>query len=256
MSGEIDVERVQASLSERWRLVYRREVDSTMTVARALANAGAPAGTVVLAEEQTAGRGRMGRSWVSVGGVNLYFTAILRPSLTVLRQLAMVVPLAVAEGVEAVCPVRTEIKWPNDVQMDGLKLSGVLIDAELRGDEPALALVGVGINVNFAAGSVPELRGIATSLSERLGQPLERGEVLRAVLMRLATLLDESERGGAVRDRWRARLNTLGRRITVRAGETIETGLAVDVTDDGGLVLERDDGSRAVLAAGEVTLHT
>ncbi len=253
--GEIDLDRAQAALGVRWRLVYHREVDSTMTVARALAEAGAPAGTVVLADAQTAGRGRMGRSWVSTAGGNLYFTAILRPPLAVLRQLAMIAPLAVAEGIETVSDLHAEIKWPNDVQIDGLKVSGVLIDAEVCGDEPALALVGIGINVNFDTTTVPELRGLATSLRERLGRPLVREGVLAGVLSRLSVLIDECERGGSARERWRSRLNTLGQAIRLRAGEIVETGVALDVTEDGGLILERSDGSPAVFAAGEVTLR-
>jgi BirA family biotin operon repressor/biotin-[acetyl-CoA-carboxylase] ligase len=254
MTAEIDVARVQAAVGERWRIVYRREVDSTMTLARELAEHGAPAGSVVLTDAQTAGRGRLGRSWVSEPGVNLYFTVILRPSREVLRQLAMLTPLAVAEGIDAASSVYTEIKWPNDVQLGGRKVSGVLIDAEVRGEEPALALVGIGINVNFDPSTVVELRGIATSIRAELGRPVAREDVLIAVLDRLGALLDACERGGSVREAWRARLNTLGRAIALRAGDRIERGRAVDVSEDGGLVLERADGTRQVFAAGEVTL--
>lgn len=254
MANEIDVTRVQAAVGERWRIVYRREVDSTMTLARELAEQGAPAGSVVLADAQTAGRGRLGRSWVSEAGVNLYFTLILRPSLDLLRQLAMLTPLAVTEGIELAAGVTTAIKWPNDVQIGGRKVSGVLIDAEIRGDEAALALVGIGINVNFDPGSVPELREIATSIRAALGRSLAREAVLIAVLNRLAALLDACERGVSVREAWRARLTTLGREIALRAGDRIERGRAVDVSEDGGLVLEGADGVRRVFAAGEVTL--
>lgn len=254
MGAEFDLPRVQAAIGERWRLVYRREVDSTMTLARELADGGAPAGTVVLADAQSAGRGRLGRSWVSEPGVNLYFTAVLRPSLELLRQLAMLTPLAVAEGIEAAAGVTAEIKWPNDVQIGGRKVCGALIDAEVRGEERAVALVGIGINVNFDPTTVPELREIATSLRAALGRPLPREEVLIAVLERMAALLDLCARGGSVREAWKERLNTLGREIALRAGDRIERGRAVDVSDDGGLVLALADGSRRVFAAGEVTL--
>lgn len=254
MADEPDLARVQTALGERWRIVYRREVDSTMTLARELAIAGAAAGTVVLADAQSAGRGRLGRNWVSEPGVNLYFTAVLRPSLSVLRQLAMLTPLAVAEGIEAAAAVTAAIKWPNDVQLGGRKVSGVLIDAEVRGDEPALALVGVGINVNFDPAAVPELRELATSIHAALGRPVAREAVLSAVLTRMAALLEICEGGGSVHEAWRARLNTLGREIALRAGDRIERGKALDVSEDGGLVLELADGSRRVYAAGEVTL--
>ncbi|HZQ35110.1 MAG TPA: biotin--[acetyl-CoA-carboxylase] ligase [Dehalococcoidia bacterium] len=254
MAAEIEIARVQAAVGDRWRLVYRREVDSTMTMARELAECGAPAGTVALADAQRAGRGRLGRSWVSEPGVNLYFTVVLRPALDVLRQLAMLTPLAVAEGIERAAGVNTEVKWPNDVQIGGRKVSGVLIDAEVRGSEPALALVGIGINVNFDSSAVPELREVATSIRAVLGRPVPREAVLAAVLGRMAALLDRCSSGGSVRDAWRARLNTLGREIALRAGERIVRGRAVDVSEDGGLVLQLADGMREVFAAGEVTL--
>lgn len=265
-SADLDIARVNALLNAgagpetrgglAWRIVYEREVTSTMDVARALAAGGAPAGVVVVADEQTAGRGRLGRTWVSVGGVNLYFTALLRPSLAALRQLAMIAPLAVAEGIGDVTGLHAEIKWPNDVQLDGLKCSGVLIDADVRGDDAMLALVGIGLNVNLDPAQTPELSGIATSLRATLGHLVEREAVLAAVLRRFGELLALVDAGESVRSRWRERLNTLGRSVRVRMGAAIEAGVVVDVAEDGSMELERADGSRVLIAAGEVTLRS
>jgi len=263
---DLDIVRVNALLADgapetgadaqlSWRVVYQREVSSTMDVARALAERGEPAGAVAVADEQTAGRGRLGRSWVSAAGGNLYFTVLLRPTLAGLRQLAMIAPLAVVEGIGDVTGLHAEIKWPNDVQLDGLKCCGVLIDADVRGDAPALALVGIGLNVNVDPAQTPELSGIATCLRVALGRSVEREAVLAAVLGRLAELLALVERGESARPRWRARLNTLGRAVRVRIGAEIETGVVVDVAEDGSLELERADGSRILIAAGEVTLR-
>jgi BirA family biotin operon repressor/biotin-[acetyl-CoA-carboxylase] ligase len=258
VAQEIDVERLLAATTGRpgfWRPFFFREVTSTMDVARKLAEGGAQAGTVVIANAQTAGRGRLGRAWSSASSANLYFTILLRPRLQLLRRLAMVAPLAVAEGIEAATGLAPEIKWPNDVQIGGLKCSGILIDSEMRGDTPAYALVGIGINVNYDPSAEPDLAGVATSIAACTGEPVDREIVLASVLDRMAVLMDCVERGDPVQPRWKARLNTLGRTVNVRGGDKVETGVVEDVTDEGSLVLRRADGSSVVVAAGEVTLR-
>lgn len=258
MGDGIDLARIRAGLygpARAWWVHYQREVGSTMDVARELAVAGAPAGTVVLADAQTAGRGRLGRGWVSEPGTNLYFTVVLRPSLELLRRLAMVVPLAVAEAIERVSGLQAEIKWPNDVQLGGLKCSGVLIDSEVQGNEPTFTLAGIGINVNSDPGRLPELRDIATSVARAAAQPASREDLLAAVLSGLAELCEAAPAGAPVQERWKARLNTLGRSVNVRSGATLESGVVEDVSEDGTLRLRRPDGSLASIPAGEVTLR-
>jgi len=251
----LNVDRVRAALPPGWRLEYHRVVTSTMDVAREAALAGATEGHVVLAEEQSAGRGRQGRAWRSVPGANLSFTVVLRPDLTTAARLAMLVPLAVAEGVERATGLQPAIKWPNDLQLGGRKVCGVLIDLETVGDALAFALVGIGLNVNHDPSDQPELREIATSLSAVAGHPLDREAVLIATLDRLHALLDEARAGVDIRSRWRSRLAMLGKEVTIRGGETVEYGIAEDVDDDGSLILRRPDGTRAVFAAGEVSLR-
>lgn len=251
----LDLTRVCAALPPGWRLDYHRTVGSTMDIAREAALAGAQEGYIVLAEEQTAGRGRQGRAWRSVPGANLSFTIVLRPDLAAAGRLAMLVPLAVAEGVERATSLQPAIKWPNDLQINGRKVCGVLIDLDTVGDRPAFALVGIGLNVNHDPSDAPELRDIATSLSTAAGRPLDREAVLIAVLERLHTLLAEARAGIDVRPRWRARLAMLGKEVTIRSGETVERGIAEDVDADGSLVLLRSDGTRVTFAAGEVSLR-
>ncbi len=237
------------------RLLHHASVSSTQDVARSEAEGGAPEGTAVVAEEQTAGRGRLGRSWVSPAGANLYVTLVLRPSLERMRSLSMVAPLAVAQAVETTTRLSPRIKWPNDLLVAGRKLAGVLIDTELSGQMPKYSLVGVGLNVNLDVQAIPEIASIAISLRQELGHEVSREEVLAAFLNRFEALYVESERGTAVYEAWRSRLETLGRRVRVTSGDQVEEGLAEDVDAEGNLILRRPDESRVTVVAGEVTLR-
>jgi BirA family biotin operon repressor/biotin-[acetyl-CoA-carboxylase] ligase len=252
------VEAFQAQLRTRIigrRFIYEPTVGSTMDLARREAEAGCPEGTVVLADEQTSGRGRLGRRWVSPPGANLYLTVVLRPSRESLRRLSMVTPLAVAEAVERVTGLRATVKWPNDVLLSGKKVAGILIESELAGDEVRFALVGPGINVNLDVSRFEELRDIATSLAAESGRSVSREELLAAFLLRLEQLyLAPPEAEDAYR-LWKARLDTLGRQVRVSFGEQVEQGLAEDAADDGSLILRRRDGSTVRIEAGDVTLE-
>ncbi len=237
------------------RIVYLATTRSTQDAARAEAESGAPEGTAVLAEEQTAGRGRLGRSWVSPAGTNLYLTLVMRPPIQRLRSLSMVAPLAVAQAVEEATALAPRIKWPNDVLVAGRKLAGVLIDTELSGQSVRYSLVGIGVNVNLDVAQAAEIAGIATSLRRELGREVSREMVLAALLNRFEALYVEAERGPAVHAAWRSRLETLGRPVRVTFGGQVEEGLAEDVDAEGSLILRRPDGSRVTIAAGEVTLR-
>lgn len=237
------------------RLLYFTSTSSTMDVARAEAEAGAPEGTVVLAEEQTKGRGRFGRAWVSPAGKNLYLTLIIRPPLERLRSLSIVSPLAVALAVEDCTGLSPRIKWPNDVIIDGRKLSGILIESESSGSSVRYALVGPGINVNLDVEPSSEIAGIATSLKHELGRETSREELLAAFLNRFEQLYEDAPRSDAVHEQWRSLLDTLGREIRVAFREQIYEGRAEDVDRDGNLVLVEPDGTRRTIEAGEVTLR-
>ncbi len=237
------------------RLIYCTSTSSTQDVARSEGEAGAVEGTVVLSEEQTEGRGRMGRSWVSPAGTNLYLTLVMRPTVKQLRSLTIVAPLAVAEAVEEATGRSPAIKWPNDVLIEGRKLAGVLIESELAGQLVKYALVGIGVNVNFEVERVPEIAEIATSLKRELGWEVNREAVLATLLNRFEVLYQEAGRGRSVYEAWRSRLETLGRAVKVTFGGQVEAGVAEDVDEEGKLVLRRADGSRTTIAAGEVTLR-
>jgi BirA family biotin operon repressor/biotin-[acetyl-CoA-carboxylase] ligase len=244
------------------RLVYRPDTESTMDDARRmLERFRLTTGAVVLAETQSAGRGRDGRSWVSPPDVNLLFTVVLMTeSLKAVRPLAYVTPLAIALAIEEIASSRgvelhADLKWPNDVQVGGLKVAGVLIETTETEQGQPVALVGVGLNVNMDVTLYPELDGIATSLKAATGIELPREEVLAAVCNHLEALYDEASSGSSAPfEAWKSRLITLGREVSATGGGETLRGIAVDVDDDGALVIETAPGVRQRVEAGDVTL--
>jgi BirA family biotin operon repressor/biotin-[acetyl-CoA-carboxylase] ligase len=214
----------------------------------------------VLAESQNAGRGRAGRAWVSPPDVNLYLTLILFPPLQHLRSLAYVTPLAVARAVETFTaqkgvPVRAEIKWPNDVLIGGKKVAGVLIETE-HAPERVVALVGVGINVNLEASRIDEIADIATSLKEATGVDMPREELLAVICNEFEPLYEEALAGSREPfETWKRRLMTLGREVSVLAPDASFEGTAVDVEEDGALVVVLADGTRRRVEAGDVRVR-
>ena len=242
-------------------LIYKLRTTSTMDDARRAADAGAEEGTVVLAEEQTAGRGTQGRKWVSPAGQNLYFTIVLRPRAEQERRLSMIAPLAIANAVEQVLGLYPRIKWPNDLHLRGKKFAGILVENEWVGDRPLYALVGIGLNVNFdPALHASEIDRSATSLALERGRPTLREPLLAAILTSFERAYDAPSHP-ALLNGWRSRLETLGHAVTITnaigtdgAGQVTE-GMAEDVTEEGGLVVRLTDGTQRVVHAGEVSLR-
>ena len=259
VTDRLDLDRLQALLHTQRlgrKVFYFDTTGSTMTDAAREAEAGALEGAIVLAEEQTAGRGRMGRSWVSPAGVNIYVTIILRPSLDELRHISVIAPLAVCQAIEETTGLFPRIKWPNDVLIDGKKVAGVLTQSEIQDGLVQYALIGPGINVNLDASAHPEIASIATSLRTELGREVSREAVLAAMLDRFEEHYDALRRGEVVSMAWKHRLDTLGKPVRVQfAGGRTEEGVAVDADSDGSLILRRDDGSHLRIEAGEVTLR-
>jgi BirA family biotin operon repressor/biotin-[acetyl-CoA-carboxylase] ligase len=249
------------------RLVYRPETESTMDDARRmLERFRLTNGAVVLAESQSAGRGRNGRSWVSVPDVSLLFTlVIMTASWEQQRPLGYVTPLAVALAVEETLTARgvelvVDLKWPNDVQIGGRKIAGILIEtteSETTDTDPArpVALVGVGLNVNMDTSLYPEIAAIATSVRDAAGIELPREELLAAICNHVEALYEEALSGSRVPfEAWKVRLITLGREVVASSGSQEVRGMAVDVDDDGALVIETAPGRRLRVEAGDVTL--
>ena len=246
------------------RLVYRPETESTMDDARRmLERFRLTSGAVVLAESQSAGRGRNGRSWLSVPDVNLLFTLVLMTEQREeQRHLAYVTPLAIALAVEETLAVRgidlhVDLKWPNDVLIEGRKLAGVLIETTETETGGPVALVGIGLNVNMEVGLYPEVAEFATSLRTVAGVELPREEVLASVCNHLEDLHEQALIGSrAPFEAWKARLVTIGREVVASGGTAAIEGIAVDVDDDGALIIETAAGRRVRVEAGDVTLST
>lgn len=239
-------------LAYRWRVpavhVYQR-AGSTNDIARALAVEGAPAGTVVLADEQTAGRGRGGRAWSSPPGMGVWMSIVLRPpSLPAPGLLPILVGLAAAEKLDRYThPSVVRVKWPNDLQVGGRKLAGILCEATWDGSGPSFVVVGIGINVlHFPADFPPELRDTATSLrQEGFGAPrgFVAGAVVESVLRRLAGV--PAELDDALLAELAARDALRGRVVHVTGPEEL-SGTAEGITPAGALLVRTDGGLRAV----------
>jgi BirA family biotin operon repressor/biotin-[acetyl-CoA-carboxylase] ligase len=210
-------------------------------------------GAVVLAEEQSAGRGRRGRSWVSPPRRNLTLSVALRPRIAAADgwQLGQAAGLAVAAACATVAPVG--LKWPNDVESaDGRKVAGLLVETLVEGDVLGGAIIGVGINANWRVAEMPpDIAGRATSLADLAGTEVDRANVLAALLDALDREIGALEAGTSPLDRYRAACTTLGAFVTVATDDGPIHGRATAIDAGGGLVVEAEDG-RHVIAAGEV----
>ncbi|MDO8670541.1 MAG: biotin--[acetyl-CoA-carboxylase] ligase [Dehalococcoidia bacterium] len=237
------------------QVLYCPGTNSTMDVARQLANDGSPEGTIVLTDEQTTGRGRLRRSWVSPPGANILLTVLLRPRLAELPMLTIAASLAVAHAIEETTNLTAMIKWPNDVLVAGRKVCGILLESDVRGETVAFTTVGIGLNVNFDANAFPEIAATATSLMTEVGRPVSRLLVLRSLLQHLENYYLSVRRGEPVHLEWGQRLETIGRWIRVTGVDHIEEGYAEAVDEEGHLLLRRADGTLAQIFAGDVTLR-
>lgn len=236
------------------RVIYYPSLTSTMEVARQEAQRGAAEGTVIIAGEQTAGRGRIRRIWLSLRG-SIALSIILYPSIVYLPSLIMLASLAVAHSIESVTGLKVQLKWPNDVLISGRKVCGILIESNVKGGKVDYAIIGIGINVNLRLADFPEFSPVATSLSDELGREVPLIELIRCLLVEVERLYLALPSGESIYQQWRDRLITLGRRVEVRWGKTMHAGVAESVTGDGSLLLRCSDGSLTKIVAGDVTLR-
>lgn len=240
-------------------LLLREEVGSTSEEANRMAREGAPEGALVVAERQTRGRGRWGRTWHSPPAGNLYFSLVLRPALAVERwpPIALAAGLGVVEALDGM-GFSAGLKWPNDVLLDSRKVCGVLCEATSPPEGSAAYLVlGVGVNVNLDPDELPaELRDRATSLRAQAGRDIDRTPLLGAILTRFQSWYDRLLRGelDPVLARWRSRCVMFGEEVTYHTRAGRRRGLAVDLNRDGALLVRSQDGQVQVVQTGEVEL--
>ena len=233
-------------------------VDSTNLEAKRLAQQGAPDGLIVVAEEQGKGRGRLERSFFSPAGKGIWFSVILRPDFLP-QEAPKCTAVAVAQAAEDF-GMKVGIKWPNDVLADGRKLVGILTEMSAEMERIHYVIIGTGINVNIAEEDFPEdLRDKATSLSQVKGEEIPRAAFFRAVLEHMDALYDSILREGfaEVFSMWRRYSITLGQMVRVidaRGGKDAFTGRAVDIDEDGALLVDTAEGRRRVLA-GDVSIR-
>jgi BirA family biotin operon repressor/biotin-[acetyl-CoA-carboxylase] ligase len=258
-------EEILAGLDTRWlarEIRYFDRTDSTNRVALELARAGVAHGTAVVAEGQTAGRGRLGRSFFSPPYLNLYTSVVLRPRLataeapTWILAAACAVADAVAETVDD--PDSVEIKWPNDVLLGGLKTSGILMELGAEATRVAFLVLGIGVNLNVERAAFPEeFRALATSLAAHAGRRIDRVAFARRLYTLLERTLDACVQGGfaAVRPRFEARFRMPGRRVRVLELDGSQlAGVALGIDAEGTLRVRRDDGREVRVVAGDVTI--
>ncbi len=227
-------------------------IDSTNTFAKALARKDALHGTIVVAEEQTAGKGRLHRQWLAVKGKNLLFTLVLRPEFSAqkISLLPFAGALAVADAIEAITQLRCECKWPNDVLINRKKICGMLLESTGKN-----VVLGIGVNVN--QNEFPDdLLHKASSLKLEAGTDFDRVILLKQILEELEIRYEQLSRFPSVRimEDWKKKTLLLGKKITVLENEFSYTATALDVADDGSLIIQTEDGGKKGLYAGDISL--
>lgn len=241
------------------QFIYEQELVSTNRSALELAEAGCPAGLIVVAETQSGGRGRMTRSWFSPPGRNLYFSFVLRPSIepAMVPQLALLAALSLRRALLEQCPTwPLKCKWPNDLWADGRKISGILCEMNCRDMKTSHVVVGIGVNVNVSREELPpELRDSAGSLCQLAGRALPRADILAAILNHFESDYNQWLADGgltAFLDEWRSASVLDNCAVKVEQNGQLHQGVARGITPEGFLRLEQADGSIRTIHAGDV----
>ena len=235
------------------RLLYYPDLSSTMDEAGKLGEGDAEEGAVVVAETQTAGRGRQGRIWVSQPG-NLLVSVLFRPTLEALPFISIIGGVAAARAVRKVTGLEPQIKWPNDLLIQGRKVAGILAESAIAGDTVWYAVLGVGMNVSLNTDQTEEIASFATSVNAAAGKVVPREDLLRQFLMDLDALYLALGQDQSPIEEWQGLLSTTGQRLEATWGNESFIGVAEGTDPMGNLLLRQDDGSLLTLTAGDVTL--
>lgn len=240
-------------------IVVCDEVNSTNDIAMEKGAQGEKEGLVVIADSQLLGKGRLGRTWISPKGVNLYLSVLLRPEFPPLQApaLTMMASVAVAAAISKTTGLDARIKWPNDILIDQKKVSGILTEMNAEEERIHYVVIGVGINVNMKKEDFPEgLRMPATSLMESLGRRVDRTELLYTLLESMDSNYEGLKTKGIMPmvQEWRRLCSTLHKRVRVSLPGEVITGVAEDITQEGGLVVRIGEELTRKVYAGDVTL--
>lgn len=260
MEGPLQLQQVQDGLATRrlgTKLYYFAEIDSTNACARRLAEQGANEGGVIIAEAQTRGRGRLGRSWVSPPFVNLYVSVILRPQLAPVHapQLTLMAAVALADTIASFIGAPPTIKWPNDILVGGKKLAGILTESSCDSERIEFVILGIGVNLNYPVALMPKvIRERATSILALTKNNIKREAFLQRLIQDLDRCYGELEEVGfdSLALRWEALFGLRGKRVRVEMTDHIMIGMAKGIDRDGALIVEDDRGERQRIIAGDV----
>jgi BirA family biotin operon repressor/biotin-[acetyl-CoA-carboxylase] ligase len=240
-------------------IIYLKETDSTNTRAKELAAQGAPEGTLVIAEKQTKGRGRRGRSWFSPTGDGIYFSLILRPAISPgeTPRITLMTAVVLAETLISLMKLKLRIKWPNDILVNGKKLAGILTEISTEMDAVNYIVVGLGMNVNTRFENFSsEIKENATSILIETGKQFPRIKLIQNYLKLYEKHYDMFKKNNfePIMNRWRELADIIGKQIRVDIIGKTHTGKVIDVDDDGVLILKDDQGKLQRIFSGDVTL--
>ena len=239
-------------------IAYFHEIDSTNTKAMALADGGAAEGTIVVAEKQTMGRGRRGRSWLSPEGDGIYASLVLRPDMSPSRapRITLMTAVAIAEALLSLVRIDLKIKWPNDILVNGRKLAGILTEISADMDSVNYIVVGLGINVNTSPGHFSEeLRNQATSIYIETGEKLSRTRLVRTWLRQFEKYYEMFKKNdfAPIMHRWKQLSGFIGQKIMVDMVGQKHVGEVADIDEDGVLILKDDQGRSIRIFSGDIT---
>ncbi|MBI3592241.1 MAG: biotin--[acetyl-CoA-carboxylase] ligase [Nitrospirae bacterium] len=259
---DLSIEEIRNSLSNHQigkEIIFLDTTGSTNTVASELAMKGCTEGTVIIADEQTGGRGRRGRAWISPAGKNLYMSIILKPDISPrdATMLTLMSAVSCASAVKKLSTIPVSIKWPNDIMVSDRKLGGILTEIKTDMDRISYSIIGIGMNINLDIDDLPhDIRPIATSIKHETGVSQSRTqfavEILREIGKWYSALLTSGK--DRIIKEWLQLSSTIGRSVKVTAGDAIFTGTAEGIDDEGILLLRLQDNSIKKISAGDVTI--
>jgi BirA family biotin operon repressor/biotin-[acetyl-CoA-carboxylase] ligase len=254
---------ILSHLQTKWlgrNICYRDSIDSTNTLAKALANEGCPNGLLCVAEEQGAGKGRLARGWISPYAKGIWFSVVLKPPFLPQEasKCTLLAAVAVVKAINAIKGVHAAIKWPNDILLLGRKMVGILTEMNAEFGHINYVVIGTGINTNATAEDYPdEVKPLAVSVADVAEEPFTRVELLCDILLNMEQLYEQAVEDGfaPIFDEWRRLSCTLGQDVKVIAPDTTYYGKALDIDEDGLLIVRKTDGSLEKVVAGDVSIR-
>lgn len=239
---------------------FEETVSSTQKIAQTLVNEGAEEGTIVVAEQQTNGRGRMARQWYSPSGTGIWMSLIIRPNIAVQAapQLTLLTAVAIVQAIEEITPLKPDIKWPNDILINGKKLVGILTELQAEADKVHSIIIGTGINVNQSITDFPEeLHRVATSIHLETDKQWDRARLIQEILLKFENLYSLYLAQGfrPIKLLWEGYAISLQKPITARTINGTVEGKAIGINDAGVLLIQTSDGSVKQIYSADIELQ-